>query len=233
MLGFAETLARLGRTGVRGATEVREPGAIGARVPWAADNHWVDAAVVPAGAAAPAPSAALPHCLWQAGDAPAGWTLLSDAAMPCMALVLDHAPGADVAAQRPSPAVVGALNDEAYGQAERLAPLLGALPEGDGLAHHGLRVDGEWACVAVALRRGDDVSIQYVATPERFRRRGLATALLRAILAGAYASGARTATLQASPDGRPVYERLGFRTVATLRGFASTAPRASSGAPAP
>ena len=34
VLGFAETLARLGRTGVGGATEVREPGAIGARVPW-------------------------------------------------------------------------------------------------------------------------------------------------------------------------------------------------------
>ena len=85
----------------------------------------------------------------------------------------------------------------------------------------------------MTLTRGADVSIQYVATPDRFRRRGLATALLRAILAGAYASGARTATLQASPDGRPVYERLGFRTVATLRGFANTAPRASSGAPAP
>jgi ribosomal protein S18 acetylase RimI-like enzyme len=238
ILGFAETLARLGRSGVRGATEVREPAAIGARVPWAADNHWIDAAVVPAGATAPAPSDVLPHCLWSARDAPGGWTALADTAMPCMALELEAA-AADATAERPSPAVVGALNDEAYGQSDRLAPLLAALPEGDGVAHHGLRVDGEWACVAVSLTLGDDVSIQYVATPQRFRRRGLATALLRAILADAYAAGARTATLQASPDGQPVYERLGFRTVATLRGFArdpgdrSTAPRARTGTGAP
>jgi GNAT superfamily N-acetyltransferase len=145
-----------------------------------------------------------------------------------MALVLD-APGSDVIAERPAPAVVGALNDAAYGQTERLAPLLAALPEGDGVAHHGLRVGGEWACVALTLTLGDDVSIQYVATPERFRRRGLATVLLRAVLADAHAAGRRTATLQASPDGLPVYERLGFRTVATLRGFASATPRASSG----
>src|SRR5215213_123577 len=98
VLGFAETLARIGRTGVRGATEVRERGALGARVPWAADNHWIDAAVVPVGMAAPAPSAALPHCLWCAGDATTGWTALPDAAMPCMALVLD-APTSEVTAE--------------------------------------------------------------------------------------------------------------------------------------
>jgi ribosomal protein S18 acetylase RimI-like enzyme len=82
---------------------------------------------------------------------------------------------------------------------------------------HGLRVDGEWACVALTLRVDDDVSVQYVATDGRFRRRGLAARVVRGALAQARADGVRTATLQASPDGFGVYERLGFRTVATLR----------------
>ena len=80
----------------------------------------------------------------------------------------------------------------------------------------GLRVGGTWACVAATLRRADDVSVQFVATEAPFRRRGLASTLLLAVLAQARIDGARTATLQASPDGLPVYERLGFRTVATL-----------------
>jgi ribosomal protein S18 acetylase RimI-like enzyme len=216
--GFAETLACVGRSGVRGATEVRQDGAVGARVGWAADNHWIDAAVVPVGAAPPRDADGLPHCLWSVADAVQGWLTLSEAAMPCMALELTADHDGPPAPERPSLAVVGALNDEAYGQHDRLAPLIAALHPGD-VEAHGLRVDGAWACVAVTLVLRDDVSIQYVATDERFRRRGLATALLRFVLAGARAAGARTATLQASPDGRPVYERLGFRTMATLRGF--------------
>jgi ribosomal protein S18 acetylase RimI-like enzyme len=63
---------------------------------------------------------------------------------------------------------------------------------------------------------GDDLSVQYVATDQHHRRRGLASGLLRTVLDAARAGGARTATLQASPDGLPVYERLGFRRTATL-----------------
>jgi len=82
---------------------------------------------------------------------------------------------------------------------------------------YGLRAGDAWACVLLSLRVGDDVSIQFVATELEHRRRGHASALIRAALADARADGAATATLQASPDGRPVYERLGFATVATLR----------------
>jgi ribosomal protein S18 acetylase RimI-like enzyme len=71
----------------------------------------------------------------------------------------------------------------------------------------------------LTLTVGDDLSIQYVATEASHRRQGLATRLLLAILASAKAEGLRSATLQASPDGLSVYERLGFRKVATLRGF--------------
>jgi ribosomal protein S18 acetylase RimI-like enzyme len=210
--GFAETLACLGRTGVGGASEVRERGLVGARVPWAADNHWIDAAVAAVGADIVDP----PHCVWSR-VVPEGRAQLPDVAMPCMALVLAELSAAEEdACETPSLAVVGELNDRAYGQPSRLAPLIAAIDD-PRVRTHGLRVDGEWACVAVTLRLGDDASVQYVATDHGFRRRGLAGRLLRAALSEARADGLRTATLQASPDGRGVYERLGFRTVATLQ----------------
>ena len=210
--GYAETLACLGRTGVGGASEVRAPGLVGARVPWATDNHWVDAAVAGAGAELDDP----PHCVWSL-EVPPGRQELEGVAMPCMGLVLDgwRAPEA-AAIETPPLAVVGELNDRAYGQEGRLGPLIAAID--DPRVHaHGVRVDGEWACVAVTLRLGDDVSVQYVATEGAYRRRGLAGRVVGAALAGARADGFRTATLQASPDGYGVYERLGFRTVTTLR----------------
>jgi ribosomal protein S18 acetylase RimI-like enzyme len=210
--GFAETLACLGRTGVGGATEIRTPGVIGARVPWATDNHWVDAAVADAGAALVDP----PHCVWSV-VVPEGRSEIVEIAMPCMGLVLDdwQSPSA-ASVETPSLAVVGALNDRAYGQRERLGPLIGAIVD-TRVRTHGLRVDDEWACVVLTLRHGDDVSVQYVATDARFRRRGLAAQVVGAALTEARDDGVRTATLQASPDGFGVYERLGFRTVATLR----------------
>jgi ribosomal protein S18 acetylase RimI-like enzyme len=210
--GFAETLACLGRTGVRGATEIRTPGVVGARVPWATDNHWVDAAVADAGAELVEP----PHCVWST-VVPQGRQELTEIAMPCMGLVLAdwHAPNA-ASVETPSLAVVGELNDQAYGQRDRLGPLIGAIADAR-VRTHGLRVDDEWACVVLTLRVGDDVSVQYVATDARFRRRGLAAQVVGAALTEARDDGVRTATLQASPDGFGVYERLGFRTVATLR----------------
>jgi GNAT superfamily N-acetyltransferase len=210
--GFAETLACLGRTGVGGAREVREGGLVGARVPWAADNHWIDAAVAAPGA----DLAAAPHCVWSS-VVPDGRVELPDIAMPCMGLALtDLVAQGTAAVERPALAVVGELNDRAYGQTDRLAPLIAAIDD-PRVRTHGLRVDRDWACVAVTLRVGDDVSVQYVATDQAFRRRGLAGRVLSAALGEARADGVLTATLQASPDGRGVYERLGFRTVATLR----------------
>jgi len=221
--GFGETLACLGRTRVGGAREVRLPGLIGARIPWAADNPWIDAAAVLPGATAPDAGAdgdAMPRCLWTAGPGPAHRRLLTDVEMPCMALALDAAaPPVALTPETPPWPVVGELNDRAYGQRDRLAPLIAAFGGEERLRAHGVRVDGTWACVAVTLRHDEDVSIQYVATEVAHRRRGLAGGLLAAVLAEARADGARTATLQASPDGRPVYERLGFSVVTVLRGF--------------
>jgi GNAT superfamily N-acetyltransferase len=216
--GFAETLACLGRTGVGGAEEVRAPGMVGARVPWARDNHWVDAAVADAGAELVDP----PHCVWSTA-VPEGRSEVEGVAMPCMGLDLGEwqPPSEQAAIEAPPPAVVGDLNDRAYGQQERLSRLIPRIADAR-VRTHGVRVDGDWACVALTLRLGDDVSVQYVATEAGHRRRGLAARVVGLALAEARADGCRTATLQASPDGYGVYERLGFRTVATLR--ASTAP---------
>jgi ribosomal protein S18 acetylase RimI-like enzyme len=65
----------------------------------------------------------------------------------------------------------------------------------------------------------DDLSIQYVATERSHRRRGLAGSLVSALLCEARASGLRSATLQASPEGLSAYERIGFRRLAPLRAY--------------
>ena len=183
-----------------------------ARVPWAADNHWVDAAVADAGAEL----GDAPHCVWSE-VVPPGRRELTDIAMPCMGLVLGGWTPPPRRRDRDAAAGAGReLNDRAYGQQDRLAPLVAAIVD-PRVRTHGVRVNGEWACVAVTVRVGDDVSVQYVATEARHRRQGLAARVVGGALADARADGMRTATLQASPDGRGVYERLGFRTVTMLR----------------
>ena len=46
-----------------------------------------------------------------------------------------------------------------------------------------------------------------------FRRRGLARGLMQGVLGDAYRRGARTATLQSTPMGVPLYRSLGFEPV--------------------
>lgn len=50
-----------------------------------------------------------------------------------------------------------------------------------------------------------------VVTKEGFRGRGLATALIEHLLAGAKAMGLERVMLNATDAGRPIYEKLGFR----------------------
>lgn len=61
------------------------------------------------------------------------------------------------------------------------------------------------------LRDGDTVGVYHVATLSGARRRGIAGNLLILALREARASGCRWATLTATPEARPLYERLGFR----------------------
>jgi GNAT superfamily N-acetyltransferase len=222
--GFGEMVAALGRWGVSADAEIRRPDALGARIDAAAGNPWFNAAVVPAGAAPPADDPRLPYCLWTVADAVPGRVHDAGIATPCMGVELgDPALELDGGAsdvQTPSLAVVGDLNERAYCDVGGpFGPLVRALREDDRVRTYGVRDHGVFVCVALTLRVGDDVSVQYVATETGHRRRGVAGRLLLAMMAGARSEGTRSATLQASPDGLSVYERLGFRRVATLHGF--------------
>ena len=214
--GFGEALAALGRHGPD-AREVRRDDAVGARVGWAADHHWIDAAVVPVGTAPPADDPALPHCLWiESGRRAEGRSLLSDIEMPVMTLDLAGLPETDEAAERVAIGEIGAVNDRAYG-GDQLGRLIAALPPDLGHAFAVRATDGRPASVAAVIDVGTDASVQWVATDPAHRRQGLGTRVMRALLADARRRGARTASLQASPDGFPLYERLGFATIGRLQ----------------
>lgn len=219
---FAEMLAILGRWGVGPEAEIRWPNAVGARIDVAADNPWHDGAVVPPDAVPPNDDPRLPHCLWTVRDAVPGRVEEVGIATPYLGMALDDpairldggAPDVEV----PSLAVLGEINERAYGQPGVFGPLVRKLRD-DRVRTYGVRDGGAFVCVAMTLTLGDDVAIHYVATEASHRRRGLASRLLLTILAAARGSGMRSATLQASPAGLGVYERLGFRRLGTLRGF--------------
>lgn len=222
ILGFGEMVAALGRWGAGAEAVVRRPDALGARIDAAADNPWFNAAVVPVGAPPPADDPRLPHCLWTVADAVSGRVEDTEIATPCLGVALDdpalELDGATPDVEAPSLAVLGDVNERAHGEGGVFRPLVRALRD-DRVRTHGLRDGGAFVCVALTLAVGDDLSIQYVATEAGHRRHGLASRLLLAVLASARDAGMRSASLQASPDGLSVYERLGFRRVATLRGY--------------
>jgi len=221
LVGFGETLAALGRCSAPATAEVRRPDALGARISTTA-SPWLDAVVVPYGARPPVDDPQLPHCLWSVAASAPGRVEEKSLAMPCMGLALADADlrleHGEVEVLEPSLGVLAEVNDRAYGQTHVLGPLMGALRD-ERVRTHGLRENGSFVCVALTLSLGEDLSIQYVATDAEHRRRGLAGRLLSAVMADAARRGLRSATLQASPDGLPVYERLGFRRAATLRAF--------------
>lgn len=84
------------------------------------------------------------------------------------------------------------------------------------------REDGEPASTATVVVLDGVAGIYNVATPERFRRRGLGEAVTAAAVVEGARRGCRTATLQASAMGRPIYERMGFRTVTTWTRYVPT-----------
>jgi GNAT superfamily N-acetyltransferase len=114
--------------------------------------------------------------------------------------------------------VVARINDDAYGYdpGEGFTPVIAGLPS-ERVHSYGANVDGETAAVLLTIDAGEDTEIAWVATNEAARGRGLSTALMRQSLWDARERGQRTATLQATSLGTPVYERVGFEDLGALQ----------------
>ncbi len=91
-------------------------------------------------------------------------------------------------------------------------------PTGWVMIHDGVAVAGAWS---ILYER--DCGIYTVGTLPQWRRRGLARALMEHVLADAQRRGARTATLQSTRMGVPLYESLGFEPVGRYEEWASRA----------
>jgi GNAT superfamily N-acetyltransferase len=124
---------------------------------------------------------------------------------------LASAPTAPAAIEaRPGdPASAADLNDRAYGYG--LDGFRAALAGDTSIRWHGAYAVEEPVCCVGTIEVGDDCCVTGVATPPEHRGRGIASWLVRGALAEIRERGLRTASLQATKVGTPIYERLGFR----------------------
>ncbi len=86
-------------------------------------------------------------------------------------------------------------------------PALLADPRANGYL---LEVDGVPVATSFGVLSGDVVGVFNVAVPPPFRRKGYGRLATSAVLADAYASGARLAYLHSSADGYALYQQMGF-----------------------
>jgi len=103
---------------------------------------------------------------------------------------------------------------------------LGHSDGGDAIVGWALVDDGRVVTSAYTHRHGMDLGIYAVGTPAQWRRRGYAGALMRTVLADAWATGLGTASLQSTPMGEALYRSLGFRAAGRYEEWVS-APDAS------
>lgn len=83
-------------------------------------------------------------------------------------------------------------------------------------------------CTAQTMRRGEEVGIYSVATPEEHRGHGYGGALSAWVTERAFEDGATFAYLQSSAMGVSVYRRIGFREVDMFAVYTRPAPRSAS-----
>jgi len=95
-----------------------------------------------------------------------------------------------------------------------LRPWIGEeLWQRDGCAVYVGYTDGQPVTTGFGIRTGRTIGVYNIATLETARRRGYGAAMTERVVADGAAAGCDVAILQASDMGRPIYERLGFRTV--------------------
>ncbi len=80
-------------------------------------------------------------------------------------------------------------------------------------------------------RTGRTIGVYSIATIASARRRGYGAAMTARVVADGLIAGCDAAALQASEMGRPIYERLGFRTVVRYAAYVDPVVRGASGAP--
>jgi GNAT superfamily N-acetyltransferase len=107
------------------------------------------------------------------------------------------------------PGPLWSINDEAYGMPGDFHRALERMSGRPGLFTY-LAGTGSGLC---AIDFEDDCTFWMVATTPAARGQGLATALMAHALVDARERGRTTSTLQATDLGRPVYERLGYRSL--------------------
>jgi GNAT superfamily N-acetyltransferase len=116
-----------------------------------------------------------------------------------------------------SPRIVARMNDVAYDIPDSFERALERLESGNGLYVYTAGDGDEPASCVVSFDYEDDCSVWLVATLPEARGQGLASALMGHALADARERGRTTSTLQATDLGRPVYERLGYRSLGEIQ----------------
>jgi GNAT superfamily N-acetyltransferase len=115
----------------------------------------------------------------------------------------------------PSWALLGALNDRAYGMAGDFERLGGRMRD-ERTVPWVARVDGAPAGCAGVLVQDGNAEVWMVAVTPAARGRGLSAEILRHALSAARAQGAATTSLESSAMGEPTYRRLGYRGLGRL-----------------
>ena len=83
--------------------------------------------------------------------------------------------------------------------------------------------DGRPVASGLGWRSGRTIGVYSIATVPEARRRGYGAAMTARVVADGAAAGCDVAALQASEMGRPIYERLGFRTVVRYAAYVDPA----------
>ncbi len=84
--------------------------------------------------------------------------------------------------------------------------------------------DGAPVVSGLGWRTGRTLGVYSIATIESARRRGYGAAMTARVVADGVVAGCDVAALQASEMGRPIYERLGFRTVVRYAAYIDPIP---------